>query len=81
VAKDTSLLEAIQEIGLPVSQACEGAALCGFCRVQVVSGGENLTATTDDESSVLAALHADENERLACSARVLGPVTITTDYW
>ena len=34
-----------------------------------------------EERKILASLHADEDERLACCARVTGPVTVTTEYW
>jgi len=35
----------------------------------------------EEERKVLAAQHAGDNERLACCARISGPVTVTTDYW
>jgi ferredoxin len=49
--------------------------------VQVVEGLENLSPMGEEERNILAAQHAGDNERLACCARVSGPVTITTDYW
>jgi ferredoxin len=75
------LLDALHEIGMPVSQACDGEALCGFCRVEVLDGWDYLSPMEDEERKILAALHAGGNERLACCARVLGAVTVTTDYW
>ena len=78
---DSNLLDALLQIGMSVSQACDGVAMCGFCRVQVIEGEEHLTPMAAEERKILASLHADEDERLACCARVTGPVTVTTEYW
>ena len=81
VVHDTNLMDAVLQTGLGLGQSCDGIALCGFCRVQVVEGLENLTPASEKEHKVLAAQHAGDNERLACCARVSGPVTITADCW
>ena len=81
VVCDTNLLDALLQIGMSVSQACDGVAMCGFCRVQVLEGGEHLTPAAAEEQRILVSLHANGDERLACCARVNGPVTVTTDYW
>jgi len=81
VVHETNLLDAVLLIGLGLGQSCDGIALCGFCRVQVLDGAENLSPMGEEERKLLAAQHAGEDERLACCARISGPVTITTDYW
>ena len=81
VVHDTNLMDAVLQTGLGLGQSCDGIALCGFCRVQVVEGLKNLSRMGEEESKILAAQHAGDNERLACCSRVGGPVTITTDYW
>ena len=81
VVHETNLLDAVLQTGLGLGQSCDGIALCGFCRVQVVEGFENLSSMGEEERKVLAAQHAGENERLACCAGISGPVVITTDYW
>jgi nitrite reductase (NADH) large subunit len=81
VVHETNLLDAVPQAGLALGQSCDGIALCGFCRVQVVEGLENLSPMGDEERKILAAQRAGDNERLACCARVHGTVTITTDYW
>jgi ferredoxin len=81
VVEDCNLLDAILQMGLTLGQACEGIALCGFCRVRVLDGLENLTPIGAEERRILAAEHAGDDERLACCARVQGPVTVTADYW
>jgi ferredoxin len=42
---------------------------------------ENLSPMGSEEEKVLAAMHAGEDERLACCATVHGPVSVTTSYW
>ncbi len=81
VVHETNLLDAVLQTGLGLGQSCDGIALCGFCRVQVLEGFENLSAMGEEEHKVLASQRAGDNERLACCARIGGPVTITTDYW
>jgi len=81
VVHETNLLDAVLQAGLGLGQSCDGIALCGFCRVQVVDGLENLSPMAEEERKILAAQHAGDNERLACCATVGGSVTITTDYW
>jgi len=81
VVHDTNLLDAVLQTGLGLGQSCDGIALCGICRVQVLEGFENLTSMGEEERKAMAAQHAGDNERLACCARVSGPVTITADYW
>jgi len=81
VVHETNLLDAVLQMGLGLGQSCDGIALCGFCRVQVLEGLENLSPMGDEESKILASQHAGDSERLACCARICGPLTITTDYW
>jgi ferredoxin len=81
VVHDTNLLDAVLQTGLGLGQSCDGVALCGFCRVQVMEGFENLTSMGEEERRMLVSQHAGDKERLACCARVNGPVTITADYW
>ena len=81
VVHETNLMDAILQTGLALGQSCDGTALCGFCRVSVLEGPENLTPAGSEEQKVLAAEHAGDDERLACCARIHGPVTLTADYW
>lgn len=81
VVHDSNLMDSILQTGLGLGQSCDGIALCGFCRVRVLEGIDNLTPAGSEEQKVLADLHADDDERLACRARINGPVTLTTDYW
>ena len=81
VAEDSYLIDAIHQTGLGLGQSCDGIALCGFCRVQVLEGAENLSPVAEEERKVLGSMHAGDDERLACCATVHGPVSVTTTYW
>lgn len=81
VVKDSTLMDAVRQVQLPLGRSCDGVALCGFCRVKVVDGWEGLSPVTQGEREILTGLRAGATERLACCARVRGPVTVTTGYW
>jgi ferredoxin len=74
-------MEATKGAGLSLGAACESDLLCGLCKVQVLEGLEHLSPPEDDENRLLAALGCGDDERLACRARISGPVTVTADYW
>lgn len=81
VVVGTTLLDAVHQLVLPLGQSCDAVALCGFCRVTVLAGLANLEPPAAQEKKLLASLHSAPDERLACCARVLGDVTVTTTYW
>lgn len=55
---------------------CGGNGQCTTCRVQVRAGKENLTPINDKESRRLPDERLAADWRLACQARVHGPVTV-----
>jgi len=81
VVEDSTLMDAVESVMLPLGKSCDGVSLCGFCRVRVVDGAENLSPVGQGEREILKGLRADAADRLACCARVRGPVTVTTTYW
>jgi ferredoxin len=81
VVHGTSLMDAVVSTGLGLSQACDGVLLCGFCRVIVTEGAENLSPMGGEETRLLKSLRAGSEERLACCATIHGDVTVTSDYW
>lgn len=81
VAEDTTLLEAVQEAGLPIARACGGGGLCARCGVTVLAGAGGLTAEAPDEAEAKERNRVPAALRLACRVRVRGPVTVTADYW
>ncbi|MEC4803087.1 MAG: 2Fe-2S iron-sulfur cluster-binding protein [Jaaginema sp. PMC 1079.18] len=55
---------------------CGGYGQCGTCIVEVVEGGENLSAKTDFEKRKLR--KKPDSYRLSCQTLVNGPVSIKT---
>lgn len=76
-----SLLAAAMRMGVELSHYCGGMCSCGTCRIEVVSGADNLSLPRGNEQMVLGADAAAKGARLACQARVLGPVVIKVPRW
>jgi NADPH-dependent 2,4-dienoyl-CoA reductase/sulfur reductase-like enzyme/ferredoxin len=71
-----SLLDLAESGEQPVEAGCR-MGVCGADPVCVVAGMENLSAITRDERDTLDRLGFAENTRMACCARINGPVTIS----
>ena len=70
-----TLLAAALKNEVRVMHACGANTLCATCRVKVVDGAENLAPMTLKEKlSLRYHLSVSPRVRLACQARVLGPV-------
>ncbi|MCB0366499.1 MAG: (2Fe-2S)-binding protein [Bdellovibrionaceae bacterium] len=76
-----TLMESLLSAGRPVASSCGGEGVCGRCRVQVVSGSENLSAETMVETRRKNELAIPAGERLSCQAYVLGDVSVDAPYW
>lgn len=74
-------MDAINSASLPLAHACVGMGVCGFCRVMILEGEENLSPIAPAELKILQTVHARPGERLACYARVHGDLSLTTAYW
>jgi ferredoxin len=75
-AKGT-LLAAAMKNGVRLMHACGARKLCSTCRVSVEAGDENLSPMTFKERlSLRGHLAFGSRTRLACQARVTGPVEV-----
>jgi len=81
VAPGTTLLEAARSAGLPMASACGADGVCGRCSVELLEGAPNVSAQTPAETRVMRANRVAAEQRLACRARVAGPVEVTASYW
>ena len=81
VEKGTLLLDTARDAGLPIAQSCGGFAICSWCRMQILEGGENLSAPGAPEERMRRRGQLGEGERAACQAEVQGDVVVTTTYW
>ena len=72
-----TLLAAAVKNGVRVMHACGAQTLCATCRVKVTDGKDNLTPMSFKEKlSLRYHLSVSPRVRLACQARVLGPVEV-----
>lgn len=77
VAPNLTLLEAAKVLGFDLNHNCGGNASCTTCRVEVQSGGDNLSEIDFDEQDLLDREALSEPwHRLGCQARVLGDVVV-----
>lgn len=67
-----TILDVARRAGAPIGNSCGGIGICGRCRVQIVSGEENISLPTR---------HETPDKRLACQVVVGGDVSVTTTYW
>lgn len=72
-----SLLQAAEILGFPLPHDCGGNASCTTCRVEVQSGGGNLSEIDFDEQDLLDRENLTEpHHRLSCQAKILGDVVV-----
>jgi nitrite reductase (NADH) large subunit len=76
VAKPGATLLELAESGEQTIEAGCRMGVCGADPVCVVSGMDNLSPVSADERATLERLGYAENTRMACCARIEGPVTI-----
>jgi nitrite reductase (NADH) large subunit len=73
----TPLLELAETAEQPIEAGCR-MGVCGADPVQIVSGMERLSPVGSDEQATLERLGLDPaHNRMACCARVEGPVTVS----
>lgn len=77
VEANRSLLEAAEALGFPLPHDCGGNASCTTCRVEVISGEDNLSEIDFDEQDLLDRENLTERyHRLGCQAKILGEVVV-----
>jgi ferredoxin, 2Fe-2S len=76
-----TLLHLARANSIDLSHYCGGMASCGTCRVEILRGAENLSPIDGRERMVLGYESATAGHRLACQARVQGPVEVKVPRW
>lgn len=77
----TTVLAAADRAGVDVPHYCGGTCSCGTCRVEVRGDATGLSPASGREEMVLGSQQTQAGDRLACQARLLGPVTIRVPEW
>ena len=73
-----SLLDLAEKDGLPIEAGCR-MGVCGADPVAVLAGADQLSPPDGDERATLLRLDLGSDVRMACCARVKGPVTVSLD--
>jgi nitrite reductase (NADH) large subunit len=73
--RGATVLEVAEANGLAIEAGCR-MGVCGADPIAIKDGMENLGPIGDDERSTLERLGHADNTRMACCARVKGPVTV-----
>lgn len=77
-AAGESLLDLAEKDGLPIEAGCR-MGVCGADPVAILAGADQLSPPADDERATLRRLDLGAGVRMACCARVKGPVTVSLD--
>jgi len=81
VRRGATLLSAAMKNGVRLMHVCGARTLCATCRVVVESGEDNLTPMHGSEKfSLRWHLSVSPRTRLACQARVNGPVEVESVF-
>ena len=75
VAAGKSILEVAEANNMPIEAGCR-MGVCGADPVAIKAGMEHLSPAAGDEQSTLDRLGLAENTRMACCARIQGPVSV-----
>ncbi|HWR71501.1 MAG TPA: ASKHA domain-containing protein, partial [Dehalococcoidia bacterium] len=76
VEERKTILEAARELGISLRSDCGGKGTCGKCRIMVEDGEGGLSSPTEKERRLLGS-QLDSRCRLACSAAIHGPLSVT----
>ena len=76
VRRGSTVFEAAENHGIGLRSDCGNKGTCGKCRV-TVDNPANLSPANKTEKKILSASQLKSAHRLACQARIFGPVSVT----
>ena len=71
-----TLLEAAKDLRIDIDYFCGGRCSCGTCRVKVLGNPRHLSRRDLNEEVVLGIQAVERGDRLACQARIRGPIEV-----
>jgi len=80
-SSDQSLMKILLEHQIPVASSCNGDGICGKCKVEVVSGGQNISSPTEAEILLKNKFGLGASIRISCQCFISGDVSLRTGYW
>jgi uncharacterized 2Fe-2S/4Fe-4S cluster protein (DUF4445 family) len=72
----STLHEAARALGVSLESICQGKGNCSKCKITVSRGSENLSPLTEAEMKIFSPKEIGDGFRLACQAKIVGPVEI-----
>lgn len=78
---ESTVLHAARLLDVPLTHYCGGNCTCGTCRVSILSGAEHLSRPRGNEQMVIGEPRLRQGDRLACQARLRGPVVVKIPDW
>lgn len=76
-----NLMDSIMSQNIPVASSCGGDGVCAKCKLEILSGAQNLSKETELELFLKERNEIPHNYRISCQTQVLGDVTVDTKYW
>lgn len=71
-----SLLQLCNDNKIPIKSICKGVPSCTECRVNIISGEQNILPPNKDELALIGSSYFLDQRRLACQIYCFGPVKI-----
>ena len=81
VKPGSTILAAANQSRVAIGQSCSGEGICGWCKVRILSGLEQMVPPGDLEQKLIREKGFNDDERAACLAKIRGDITVTTSYW
>ena len=76
-----TILAAANQCDVPIGQSCNGDGVCGWCRVKIIGGMDEMLPPSQLEMKLMKEKEFAGDERAACLAKIRGDVAVTTSYW
>ena len=83
VTRGQSVLHVIRKTGRPIGYSCRGQGICTACTVWVAGPAGDISLAEEQLLAKVAGplKRGRFQRRIACLAKVDGPIEITVDYW
>lgn len=81
VQEGANLMQSLLQNSVPVASSCGGDGICSKCKVEIISGEDQISKEDERESILKARLKIPKKMRLSCQVKVFGDVTVDTPYW
>ena len=81
IAHGTTILQVAKANDIDLDHFCGGTCSCSTCVIEVISGLQHMSKMEPRERLVLGDDKSKKGMRLACQAKIYGPVQIKIPKW